>query len=66
VDLITIFSGLWVNGRDGFMVIPILEPVVPNGYNFLLIYVPVGTKCDSYPVPNRVFTVGFQVPLLPS
>jgi hypothetical protein len=48
------------------MVIPILEPVVPNGYNFLLIYVPVGTKCDSYPVPNRVFTVGFQVPLLPS
>jgi hypothetical protein len=36
--------------------VPIPEPMVPNGYNFFLIYVTVDTKCYPYPTPNRVFT----------
>jgi hypothetical protein len=36
--------------------VPIPEPMVHDGYNFFLIYVPVDTKCYPCPTPNRVFT----------
>jgi hypothetical protein len=36
--------------------VSIPELVVPDGYNFLLIHVSVGIKCDPYPAPNWVFT----------
>jgi hypothetical protein len=48
------YSGTWVNGY-GFMV-TIPKPVVPVGYNFFSIYIPMGIKYGSNPAPNRVFT----------
>jgi hypothetical protein len=53
VNLNKVLSVLRLN-RDEFMV-PILEPIIPNVYNFLLFYVPVCTKYDSYTTHNRVF-----------
>jgi hypothetical protein len=46
--------------------VTIPKPVVPIGYNFFPIYIPMGIKYDQNPTPNRVFThrvLGIRYPL---
>jgi hypothetical protein len=46
--------------------VSIPKPIVPVGYNFFPIYIPMGIKYDPNPAPNRVFTrwvLGIGYPL---
>jgi hypothetical protein len=43
--------------------VTIPKPVVPVGYNFFLIYIPMGIKYDPNPTSNRVFTHRVSVPI---
>jgi hypothetical protein len=58
-----------VNG-DGFLV-TISIPVVPNGYEFFPVCIPMGTKSYPNPAPNRVFIrqvsgIGYPLTSLPT
>jgi hypothetical protein len=50
--------------------VTIPKPVVPVGYNFFLVYIPMGIKYDPNSAPNRGFThevsgIGYPLTSLP-